>query len=81
MNKTEFLDFKKEFLDEFIESRIRYLMLTAVWNIQVNWALEYFFENGLRTGDIIVNIADTPWVQIQISDLESNEPLHQLLDY
>ena len=60
MNKSEFIDFMKEFLNEFIESRIRYISLIAV-HIYVNWALEYLYLNGLRTGDIIANIQDNPW--------------------
>ena len=43
--------------------------------------LEFFYDQGLRTGDLILVTGDFPFVQLQISDLDSNEPLITLLDY
>ena len=47
----------------------------------MNWTLEYFYQAGLRRGDIICILVDYAYTQLEISDLDNNEPLIQLYDY
>ena len=53
--------------------------MIGVW--WMNWMLEYFYQKGLRRGDIICILIDYASNQLQISDLDNNEPLIQLYDY
>ena len=41
-------------LDEIIERRIRIVNFLASFNNPNTWILEYFYDQGLRKGDVII---------------------------
>ena len=47
----------------------------------MSWIFEYLYDEGLRRGDIISILTDLPSSQLEISDLDSNEPLFHFFDY
>ena len=68
-------------MDEIIESRVRVANFISTLNYASIWILEYFHDQGLRRGDIIAIITDSATAMLNYSDLDSNEPLFELLDY
>ena len=68
-------------LDEIVESRARILNFLHVVNPSINTVLEYLYDVGLRRDDMICILVGFASEQLEISDLVSDEPLFQLLDY
>ena len=65
----------KPWMNEILESHIRIISLQGAHHgLQLGWILEYFYNVGLRKGDIIFNIQADFTFFLTESDLDTNDP-------
>ena len=61
VDKNEFMDSIIPLLDEIIESRARIFNWIFGDEPEINWILEYLYDEGLRIGDIICILVGFPY--------------------